>query len=322
MNAEIFAEWLRRQGHTVARTETSYWYNAGPRVFQAFPFHWLIRPTEEELNDFLRREHALGLRYSTSIESRQGCVSYHAVYNQQAYSLEGLDRRSRQNIRSGLRNCQVQEISIDRLAEEGWLLEKDTANRQNRDVQITKDSWRRKYIAAADLSGFEAWGALVGDRLVASILAFQMGDTVELISQQCDRDFLKAKVNNALAYSVTRNMINRPGISSLFYTLQSLDADASVDEFKFRLGYTPVPVRQRVVFHPWISPLVNRASHAGLKWLRKRCQGDTLIRKAEGMARFYLSGKSSAREQDWPECLSGAKEKVLSNSNWQVSHLE
>jgi hypothetical protein len=315
MNAEIFAEWLRRQGHTVVRTETSYWYNAGPRVFQAFPFHWLIRPTEDELNDFLRREHALGLRYSTSIESCHGCISYHAVYNQQVYSLEGLDRRSRQNVRSGLRNCQVREISIDRLAEEGWELERDTATRQNRDVQLTKDSWRRKYQSAADLPGFEAWGALVGDRLVASILAFQMGDTVELISQQCDRGFLKAKVNNALAYSVTRMMINRPGINSLFYTLQSLDADDSVDEFKFRLGYTPVPVRQRVVFHPWISPLVNRASHTGLKWLRKRWQSEALIRKTEGMVRFYLSGKSSARDQDWPKCLSVAKEEVLSNSN-------
>ena len=37
MNSETFAEWLRRQGHRVYRTASSYWYEAGPRVLQAFP---------------------------------------------------------------------------------------------------------------------------------------------------------------------------------------------------------------------------------------------------------------------------------------------
>jgi len=40
MNIEIFAEWLRHQGHQIHKTQHSYWYDQGPCVYQAFPYHW------------------------------------------------------------------------------------------------------------------------------------------------------------------------------------------------------------------------------------------------------------------------------------------
>ena len=53
MDAETFAEWLRRQGHRVVHTASCYWYDAGPQVYQAFPYHWIIDPVEDELIDSL-----------------------------------------------------------------------------------------------------------------------------------------------------------------------------------------------------------------------------------------------------------------------------
>ena len=311
MNADIFAEWLRRQGYDVEKTPSSHLYEASPRVYQAFPYHWLIQPPEEELLSLLRQKRAIALRYSTPIDNTPGCISYHAVYDEPTYTLDGLGRRSRQNIRKGLKNCRVRTISFERLAEEGWLLETDTASRQGRRMTISKEIWRRRYITAADLPGFEAWGALVDDRLVASLFTVQIEDCCEMISQQCHRDYLNARVNNALSFVVTRTMINRTGIKSVFYSLQSLDAPASVDQFKFRMGYTAKPVRQRVVFHPSLAPVINKTSYAVVKRLSKRRPDNPLLSKAEGMLRFYLGGRSLPAEQDWPECLIDQKIKLL-----------
>jgi len=290
MNADIFAEWLRRQGHQVIRTESSYWYEASSRVFQAFPYHWVIQPLEAELSSLLRQHKAIALRYSTPVECPVGRISYHAVYDELDYTLEGLDRRSRQNVRTGLANCRVEPITLDRLAREGWLLEMDTSDRQGRQSQFEEATWRQRYLAAADLPGFEAWGALVDGCLVASLLSFQMGDCCELISQQCQRRYLSARVNNALTFIVTQAMAERPEIHSIFYTLQSLDAPPSVDDFKFRMGYRAKAVRQRVVFHPWLRPLATRSSHNLLAWAQRRLPGNPTLAKAEGMVRFYLQG--------------------------------
>lgn len=303
MNVEIFAEWLRRQEYSVIKTHSSYWYEARRRVYQAFPFHWMIEPCEDELHHLLTKQHAFALRYSTPLQSPLGCISYHAIYDKPTYTLDILDRRSRQNVRSGLKKCQVEPISLARLAEEGWSLEKDTANRQGRGLALSEAVWRLRCTAAEDLAGFEAWGALVDGRLVASLLTFQMEDWCELISQQCHRDYLNARVNNALTFVVTETMVRRPEIRSIFYALQSLDAPSSVDEFKFRMGYRASPLRQRVVFHPWFKPCANGLTSAMVRRLLRRYPGNYTLAKAEGMLRFHLQGKLSLKDQDWPECM-------------------
>jgi hypothetical protein len=79
MKAEVFAEWFRRQGHKVLQTESSYWVNFGPGVYQAFPYHYLINPSDKEIADLFKRAKAIGLRYSAPLENNQGCTSYHAI---------------------------------------------------------------------------------------------------------------------------------------------------------------------------------------------------------------------------------------------------
>ena len=303
MNPEIFAEWLRRKRHHVVRTESSYWYDAGLRVFQAFPYHWVIQPTSKELGKLLLSKGIVALRYSAPLTTPVGHISYHAIYNEPSYTLDGLNRQSRRNVCMGLESCRIEPISIERYAKEGWLLEKDTLARQGRRTNQSESQWYRNCMAAVDLPGFEAWGALIDDRLTASLLTFQMEDSCEMISQQSHRDYLSARVNNALTFVVTQRMINRPNIKSVFYSLHSLDAPCNIDEFKFRMGYTAKPVRQRVVFNPTLESFVNSLTHAGIARLLRRYPGNHILAKAEGMIRFHLQGKRPLHEQDWPECL-------------------
>jgi len=306
MNAETFAEWLRLQHHHVVRTASSYWHDQGPRVYQAFPYHSLIEPSEEELDDFLRANRAIGLRYSTPPNAARGCLSYHAVYAKASYGLEDLGQWARKNVRRGLKNCAVEPISFSRLSDEGWQLQLDTLERQRRRLRLQRDTWVRRCLAASALPGFEAWGAIVGGRLGASVITFRMDDCCYMLYQQCRSEYLPEHVNNALAFVVTQRMVARPEIHSILYGLHSLDAPASVDEFKFRMGYAAKPVRQRVVFHPWLSPVVNRASHGLVRLLARAWPGNPMLAKAEGLFRFYLQGRRPIADQTLPEPLRAA----------------
>ena len=95
MNAETFAEWLRRQGYHVVRTPSSYWYETSSRDYQAFPYHWVIEPDEGELNQLLRQNRAIALRYSTPFTAPRGKLSYHVVCQDPAYELATLPRQAR-----------------------------------------------------------------------------------------------------------------------------------------------------------------------------------------------------------------------------------
>jgi len=206
---KTFAEWLRRRGYHTIRTASSYWANFGPRVYQAFPYHWVIRPSEGELREVLYKNKAIGLRYSTPLEEKCGCVSYHAIYDKATYHLNDLGKWSRKNIRRGLKNCTVTPITFEQLDQEGWELQKDTLERQNRHFKRPRDFWHRICSAASGLNGFKAWGAWTQGRLAASVITYKFSDCGYMLYQQCHRDFLAAHVNNALSFEVTRNMVER-----------------------------------------------------------------------------------------------------------------
>jgi hypothetical protein len=304
VDAEVFAVWLRRQGHRVVRTPNSWWYDASFRVYQAFPFHWSIRPDPGELEQLLRGERAFALRCTTPLEASEGRVSYHAVCETRAYGLEMLDGSARNAVRNGLKQARVEPIPMDRIAEEGWALEADTCQRQGRKVPLTREAWRVRYRATAGLPGWEGWGALVGGRLAACAVCVRIDDWCEVLTQQSLSEYLGARVNNALTFVFTRSMLQRPEVKSVFYSLQSLDAPASVDDFKFRMGYAAKPVRQRVALHPWAERAMGPLAHRLVSRALRRNPGSRLLGKAVGMLRFYLDGKRPAESQVWPTCLA------------------
>ncbi len=312
MDADIFAEWLRRQGHLIYQTASSYWYDAGPRVLQAFPYHWLIKPEPHELRQLIYRHNILALRFSTPLEADEGMASYHAVLEDPEYCLEKLRNQARNGVRRGLEKCRVERIPFDRLADEGWKLQQDTLDRQNRNKSMTQYEWHRICYSANDLPSFEAWGAIIGDDLAASIITCRIDDKYYVPYAQSRTDFLGLHVNNALFYTACREMLVREGVSGIFFCLHSLDAPESVDEFKFRMGFTPKPVRQRITFHPILKPLITVGTHRYISTKLEKSQDNPLLAKLEGMIRFYLHGKHPLAEQAWPHCLNEYKAELLS----------
>jgi len=312
MNAEIFAEWLRRQGQHVVRTKSSYWYDAGMRVYQAFPYHWLIQPSRRELRALLIGKGAVGLRYSTPFEAMDGKISYHVVLeNGTPYDLDVLRAQARNGVRRGLNVCQVERIPFERLADEGWLLQKDTLERQGRSLSMRPADWQRTCLAAKDLPGFEAWGAIVDGELAASVLAVRVDDVYCVPYAQSLRKYLNKYVNNALFFSFSRELLSRPGVKMIFYNMESLDAPESVDEFKFRMNLKPKPVRQCVVFNPLLTPVCHSAGHAMVERLLCRYPNSPVLSKAKGMLRFHSEGQRASGEQNWPECLTYCRDSFV-----------
>lgn len=303
MNAEIFAEWLRRQGKRVLRTESSYWHEQGPRIYQAFPYHWLIAPGQAELSELWRGLGAIGLRYSAPFESRCGAASYHVVFEGEDYPLSALPKKARYDVRKGQAVFRIQPLAFAELSQKGWAARRDTLERQGRTQAEDAGWWQKLCGSAADLPGFEAWAAWHADELAAALIAFTGEDCCSILYQASRSEYLSQGVNNALTFAFTQAALSRPGTRRLFYGLHSLDAPPSVDEFKFRMGYRAKAVRQRVVFHPWLRPLFNPLSHTALRGLHRRLPGSPLLAKAEGMLRFYLQGRLPLEQQEWPLAL-------------------
>lgn len=167
-------------------------------------------------------------------------------------------------------------------------------------------------MSAKGLPGFEAWGAIHDGKLAASLLLFIANGHVTMLCHQSRTAYLEFGINNALAYVCSQNVLSRPGVKEIFYGLHSLDASWQVDEFKFRMGYTARPVRQRVWLHQVARLAMNPAILAALKYLGRTLPDFHRLAKAEGMVDFYQEGNRPLAEQRWPRCLLKQKKELLS----------
>jgi len=302
MNADIFSEWLRRQGHKVYRTESTYWYNAGPRVLQAFPYHWLINPGKKELRSLMLNNGILALRYSSPYDSDEGKLSYHIVQNN-CYDISTLNSKARNGVRRGLECFRIENISFVRLAKEGWYLQEDTLIRQNRQKSMNKQQWERLCLAAQDLPGFEVFAAFSGKELAAAVIACRIDNIFNIPFAMSHCSFLRNHVNNALFFTLCCDLLKRENVSGVFFTVQSLDAPANVDEFKIRMGFEPKMVRQNIAVHPFIRPLITKPVHYLTNKIYKRYPSSNFLAKTEGLIRFYLEGNRPDSEQSLPVFL-------------------
>ena len=308
MNAEIFAEWMRRQGHHVYRTSSSYWYEAGPRVLQAFPYHWLITPDEKEIHDLMLKHGIIALRYSAPLTFEQGMASYHIVLHL-PYDLSALKSQARNGIKRGQEQFQIQQISFERLATEGWALQYDTLMRQDRVRSMKQSEWENLCRAAEELPGFEAWAAVSDLQLAGAVIICRIDDVFNVPYAMSRTCCLSNHVNSLLFYAVSCEMLGRENVKAVFFTVQSLDAPANVDEFKLRMGFEPKPVRQCVEFHPFLNYFVSPGTLAQTQKLLRYDPSNPFLAKAEGMLRFHVEGSRPITEQLWPACVADQKDR-------------
>ncbi|HRE49244.1 MAG TPA: hypothetical protein PLD47_16065 [Aggregatilineales bacterium] len=291
MNAEaaVFAEWLRRRGHRVLQTDSAWWYDAAPRAYLAFPYHEPITPSAAEQRTLFREEGALALRYTAPAAAGGGVLTHHRVAHA-PYDLATLSDKAQKHTRRALALSIVQPLDWATHAETGRRLAAETAARQGR-RGLNQTVWERLNQAAADLPTFEAWGAFVKGELAASLVACQMGDHCLILYQQSRTDLLPQMPNNALTFAFTREVLGRAGVRAVHYGLAGLDAPPSLDDFKRRMGFDALPVREVIMFHPVLAPFANRLSLAGIRLLRRVFPHLDALGKVEGMARGAIQGR-------------------------------
>jgi hypothetical protein len=230
----------------------------------------------------------VAVRFFSSADTRGGVESFHVVCDRKDYGLDTLSKWARKNVNRGLRNCEVKQIHFGYLAAEGFQLQMDTLKRQKRTLKVTPEWWHSLCSAAKDLPGFDAWGAFIGEKLVASVITFEMEDWAYMLYQQCLTEYLSSHANNALSFVVTKNLISRENVHQILYSVESLDAPPSVHEFQCRMGYYRKPVKQRVVFNPVVAPLVNRLSYKAVRWIMTKRPEQGFWSKVGGLMRVAL----------------------------------
>lgn len=287
MEASAYASFLLAMGHRVVSTPSTYWFDASRYFYLSAPSHRTIAPSSQELSSLWRCFPCLGARFASPL-SGPGRLSYQIVCDNRDFSIEALSGNIRSKVRRGLKRCEVRPLALSEIAQKGREANADTTTRQGREGVFDEGRWERFFAAAQGTPGFEGWGAFCGEELAAFLVTASFDDSVEFLLARSRSEFLGSYPNNALIYSVTEEMIRKRGVPEITFGLESLEPVGPLDEFKFGMGFRACPIRQRVVFHPLLQPLMKSAAfrRSLLAWSDRRGANGVFWRKAAGILRF------------------------------------
>lgn len=312
VSLDDYAHFLKTVGHRVLMTESSCWFNASSGAYLNLPFHRPISPGPSEIRKVIGKVGII-VRYTCPVEV--GRPSYKLSCYDKNYGYDSLLQKGRNRTRRGMESCSVRRLDFHELeAVKALDLNRDTLLRQGRRVPANHDHyWRTYYSAAAESHSMEAWGAFVGDDLAAYLIACKIEDCMNVLYVHSHRNYLKANPNNALFFIFTRDALSRKEITEVCLGLESPQPDLQdLDRFKLRMGYTKVPMGQRIEFNPLLRWFLGGSLQRNLQAAVSKVHGRENFAKLAGVLQWH--SEQPVRSAQWSSLNVGeTKEETLSS---------
>jgi len=286
------AEFFERLGHRTIQTETSRWYEVQPGVLLSFPYHRLIEPGKEEIDELFNKYGLKAIRYPTSSESF-GFPSVLEVNTDPTYDLSWLEREARRQTRRGLENCTLEQIDFDYLMQHGLALNRDTAKRQGRHMIYTDPEYWKIYCnAGKQTPGITAWGVMTEGQLGTYLVAAEEDNWWNWLLTNSSTALLKKRTSNILFYQATKDFFSNNPSKKICYGLGSLEDVNWLDYFKKNMGITMQPIKQRLIFSKKLQIALAFAREPCIKMLNILFPRNYTVRKTSAMIRLYRQQSS------------------------------
>jgi hypothetical protein len=282
MTSDQILSFFASRGSNVFKTASCGWYNDyhQTQLYQSFPMHRLIEPTEDEVrNVFAKARGARAIRFLTST-SAKGHDSF--IWIRKApYDLDNISANTRSRVRRGLKRFEIRSLPFEQLVKQAWEAHRDTASRHgdSEPSSLGLDPVLDKCDA------YEAWGAFADNSLAAFVVTMSVESWTEVLVNRSVSAHASSYANNALIFSVVKALLARPNTEVVSYGIEGLIAADSLDRFKKSMGFVQLPVRQRIVLSPALRPLMNPITAAPIAALASLMRNYPRVQRLAGFCR-------------------------------------
>ena len=287
MSHQSYAEFMKKLGHKVVRTESAWWFQGAGGIYAQFPWHETITPGQSEIDSLLG---LTGTAARYSCPGGTGRDSHFYVCDDPEFAIEKLSSNTRSKIRRGLKRCTVSPISFDELQRlDAAELSRETMLRQNRTAGPEHDAyWKRYFKAAAETESMEGWAAFNEGQLAAWLIACRFNECINISILRSRRSMLSNYPNNAMLFEFVRNAIRREGVSMVSFGWESIRPQLdSLDDFKLSMGFEKRSVGHRIEVNRFVRPILRGRILSSLEGIAVRRSKHERFGLMAGMLKWY-----------------------------------
>ncbi len=294
MREQEFVEQLRRAGERVHLHREVWWRERAP-------FYWRpvleLKPVEPGSSGPAFWQGVGGYAHTVPPEcaDRANHQMVQMLYEREGealFSLESISGKKRNQVRKGLRCCEVRRLeTIEEHFED--LREINISARRRTGVGRPETyytererEWKARMRALFKLEGRSWWGAFVDRHLVGYYYCYAVEETLIIDTAKVHSDALPLNATDALLFTLMEDALNRENCSRIDYGGWTPD-DSTLTEFKSKYGF----VARRFPAYRWFS-LPGRAVRGLREWRRRSAiAGETRVDASADPANQTAIGK-------------------------------
>jgi len=203
----------------------------------------------QEVKRFLQKKHAWGATWSYDFDYDEEGPWYRCVCDASDYDESKIkSKNARHNVRRSLKRCVVRPIDHLWLADNGYEVYVNAASRYTESRLETKKEFKRRLRSQFNVSGSEAFGVFVSEKLAAYVTLFVCGQGVLGDTARFDTAYSNAYPMYALYYTIARHYLKEKGYKKLDCGSRPLLHETNIGDFLLRLGYRKSYCRLGVYF--------------------------------------------------------------------------
>ena len=280
----------------------SYWLRGEMRSLERVPTWCVDDLSLSDVKSTLWQVRAPIATFVRNPDARHPPNALLYICENQEYSMEGLRRLARKNLRRALRELRFDFVDRQVFLQKGAGPYCETRARIGLS-DGTVEAFRGRFEVASANPACKIVGAWRGDVLAGFLTLTVVEDWVGTTAFGSATEYLSLRPNDglvhfALDYFLTQHKFRLVccGLSSI----QEDDKANTLDRFKRNVGFEARPIHRFFVLHPVLSPFANSLTLSGLRACLRAWPSNRVLRKASGMLATYL-GKNPALIEPQPE---------------------
>jgi hypothetical protein len=246
---------MELRGHRVVELAGALFYEGAGGIYTSVPYERLLDLGQDEARALLFSRRLTGLRYPSL---RLPGLESGLYVRRRPYNLDCLHRNCRTQVREGLKVCEVRQLNGDDLLRDGFVLNRETLQRQQRWDPEFGDSrrWKRFVDAVGRSPGVSAFGAFHENQLEAMAVVCHEGGWFHILHKMSRTPRKGVAGNHLLDYDIAQQALADPSVQAVCMGFVSLLDIPGLHTYKLRLGYVVEDRNTVLRLHPMLSPLL------------------------------------------------------------------
>ena len=291
MTADEFAELNKSLGHRVEYTQNHSWIFRDDKSVLSLPTLEDAFPSKAELNSLFYLGAKIVL-FKTDLSIKN---SYEYVFTGKTYGIECFESKIRNQIRKGLKDCTIANVTMDDMTGCGFNINRQTLEKHHRSVDYLDDKakWTNYIATLMQYKDVYIKGAYVGGILAVYVVFIKVCNKYYIYHPFMDKQFSASCPMNALIFTFINEVLERESTIDVSYGLASYSEKSGLDKFKKGMLFREMQCTRVVQVNQLLRIMVNGATHKLFKIL---CKTANLKKSSMRKFEYVLDNKKTLNE--------------------------